>query len=471
MPIATTSPGYLGIDDLSVYSTSDEGDTLVYYVNHVGYKGECPKCGAKTLSVHDRNNRRIRDFDAHGKAVELEICVRRFKCGLCGTTFNEVFDSIDAGSRMTNRMRNRIVEMGFDRSFTSVAQDYGFTDTTIRKSFLSWLNEHDGKRQIKCPEVIGVDEAHLANDMRGVITDIDTHTILEILKTRDKRQFKRFFEELYTQDDFRLRIVTMDMYRPYRDIVYEVFGNNVKVVVDRFHVIQCITKSLINIRNKMKAALSPDERKNIRMDRKLMLMNMEDLTKNEEYKKRLYCIFKDHPEFGVAYALKESFRSIYRCTSREEAEKAFEDWEATIPDDEIFNDFRKNAKTVHNWHKEIFNYFDPNCQYTNGVTETINGIVKVINKEGRGYSFDVIRAKMLYGTKATKRVIKTTVRKRVERVQYPASFGSFNGPAKPIVTYAWEDQEVLQSGDGADLDVLAEMFGSGEFFGKGGFDV
>ncbi len=33
---------------------------------------------------------------------------------------------------------------------------------------------------------------------------------------------------------------------------------------------------------------------------------------------------------------------------------------------------------------------------TNAYTEALNGLIKVTNRVGRGYSFEVIRAKMLY---------------------------------------------------------------------------
>jgi hypothetical protein len=34
---------------------------------------------------------------------------------------------------------------------------------------------------------------------------------------------------------------------------------------------------------------------------------------------------------------------------------------------------------------------------TNAYTESLNGLIKITNRIGRGYSFEVIRARMLYG--------------------------------------------------------------------------
>ena len=47
-----------------------------------------------------------------------------------------------------------------------------------------------------------------------------------------------------------------------------------------------------------------------------------------------------------------------------------------------------------NWNTEIFAYFD--YRVTNAYTEVLNGLIKIANRNGRSYSFDVIRAKTLY---------------------------------------------------------------------------
>ena len=55
---------------------------------------------------------------------------------------------------------------------------------------------------------------------------------------------------------------------------------------------------------------------------------------------------------------------------------------------------------VNNWHTEIFNYFD--YEYTNAATESLNRVSKEGSAKGRGYKFEVLRAKMIYVTTASK---------------------------------------------------------------------
>ncbi|MFD0677029.1 MULTISPECIES: transposase [unclassified Paenibacillus] len=39
-----------------------------------------------------------------------------------------------------------------------------------------------------------------------------------------------------------------------------------------------------------------------------------------------------------------------------------------------------------NWEEEVFAYFDH--RITNAYTESLNGLIRVINRLGRGYSFE-----------------------------------------------------------------------------------
>jgi hypothetical protein len=49
---------------------------------------------------------------------------------------------------------------------------------------------------------------------------------------------------------------------------------------------------------------------------------------------------------------------------------------------------------VYNWRDPIFAYWDHRA--TNALTEALNGVTKLMQRQGRGYSFEAIRAKMLY---------------------------------------------------------------------------
>lgn len=75
-------------------------------------------------------------------------------------------------------------------------------------------------------------------------------------------------------------------------------------------------------------------------------------------------------------------------------------WEQSIPDDDAYAQLRKFAKTtIANWKKLIFNYFLVDGRKTNAVTEIAH---KRMQNIGRGYSYQVLRAKMFLGSATSK---------------------------------------------------------------------
>lgn len=95
------------------------------------------------------------------------------------------------------------------------------------------------------------------------------------------------------------------------------------------------------------------------------------------------------PDIAAAYRAKEAFYSLFDLP-RDEAIKAFDDY--SVPAS-IKPEFRKLLTAMRNWREEILAVFDH--PYTNAYTESLNSLTKHIVKAGRGYSFEVLRARIL----------------------------------------------------------------------------
>ena len=110
----------------------------------------------------------------------------------------------------------------------------------------------------------------------------------------------------------------------------------------------------------------------------------------------------------MAFDLKEDFFDIYdeNIASKENAQAAFTAWEASIPEDSLYDKFRDLAKTVHNFYEQIFHYWDCPLAISNGFTECSNRIIRENNLRGRGYSFEVLRGRALYRKTNLSRLIE-----------------------------------------------------------------
>lgn len=160
-------------------------------------------------------------------------------------------------------------------------------------------------------------------------------------------------------------------------------------------------------------------------------------------------MFLDFPQLKLAYELKEQFRDIYKCNNRDDALKAYSIWKESVPKDMKY--YQDVIKTIDNWQYEIFNYFT--CRITNAYTESLNNLIKNIEKAGRGYSFEVLRAKVLFGTSATRKPKYTRANTSNKTYTFTTAFSwnDFVGSTK------------LTEGFGVDIPQLLEVLESDKF--------
>lgn len=407
----------LHLDEFRILDVKkDEDGSMLYLVEPDNEETECINCGSINTVCNGTLTRYVRDLPSFGHSVALMVKQHRYLCRDCGKTCIHGLQSVEGSGRITLRLKEQVKKEVLNSTFSAVAVKYGISVTCAKKIFDEYV-EDEKKRWVKySPEVLGIDEAHLCNHMRGVFVDVLNRGLIEMLPGRDKSAVTEFLKSL--PEHHKIKVVTMDMWRPYRDAVHDILPASL-IVIDKFHVIKEVNNSLEAFRKEFQKSLSKQRRISLKNSRWLMLHNAEDL--DERQKRKLEQLFSVYPELSVPYHLKESFRDIYRSGNRYIAEEKFEIWCESIPDE--LSTFHAVKETVRNWHEEIFNYFD--YPYTNAVTESVNNLIKSIEKAGRGYTFDIIRAKMLFGTKATKKPIYRPKPKRNEGSIYYATFDSF----------------------------------------------
>lgn len=436
----------------------------------------CPYCNSRNIYSKGTRQKDIRDSDVSGYHVTLRINSRSFQCNDCNKSFTEELPLIKPNTTMTTRFRDELAKKALNRTFDELAYENTISPPTISAAFRSWVDEQDKAREpyIYAPRILGIDEAHLCPEgrgseagMRGVFIDNEERRILDITENRRKATVIEWLQNLKEPEN--LKIVTMDMWKGYREAVYEVFGDDVKIVVGHYHVIQELTKqTTAAVNNITKSYETNNKTKNIRNYKSLIKNNLENF--DDEMKFQANRLFKALPEVKLAFALKESFRAIYNLKDRHQAEEAFGKWCKQIPNDVNFKPFKSEERTVRNWYKEIFNFFDCD-RVTNAATEALNGKIKKNNRKGNGYSFDVLRAKCLYGA-GDKAYYPITSRPFIPSIH--SNTTSFD-PNKMTNTYFnyfkfddddEDDEDTVQYRFGVPIDWLNEEVESGRFFGE-----
>ncbi|RME58123.1 ISL3 family transposase, partial [Candidatus Parcubacteria bacterium] len=346
----------------------------------------CSKCGHTDFYRHGTRTVTYADTPIHERPTRLELEVQRFRCKQCGAVTTAESPDLDDRRNATRRLIEYVQNRCFDTTFSWLANEIGVAVNTVKNIAQDYL-EDSFTRQT--PRILGMDEVHIVNQPRCVLVNLEMHTLFDMLASRKKDRLRDYFLSL--QDRDQVEWVVMDMWQPYQQVVEETIPD-AKIVIDRFHVVKEASEKLERLRKELQSQLPEAERRKLKKSTRWSLLRSET-NRTEEDESALEQLRLQHPRLYEAWMLKEAFHKIYEEPTRASAERAFEAWANSIPT-EFQAYYQPVVEMVNKRHQMIFNYFD--CPASNGYTEAINGVIKVMNRMGRGYSFEMIRAKALF---------------------------------------------------------------------------
>lgn len=402
----------LNLPEFKVTDFKHNDNNMVFEVETKERPKVCPKCGVykANMVIYKTPTKRqeIRDINNQGKRVALRLLRRHYRCKECGAHFPEPLQSVYEHGRMTIRLRDYIADKAAPLSFVEIEREYNISSSTVETIFLERVAKLPALSQMVTPRILGIDEICLTREGGSrkrpwaVIANQGEGTVVEMLRGNSKELVVDAFRQF--RSPRAVEAVTMDMWSGYRTAAQEVFPHAM-VVIDKFHVLKMANDHMDYIRGKVGKTLPVPHSGQLRNERGVFLAREPRISDGgAELRDRW---FEKNELLKKTYELKESFYRMYDCSSRIDAEKYFAEWERAIPEEEDFNGFRMLAETVkHKKHKEhIFNYFD--IPVTNATLEGINSAIRVISAQGRGYSFEVMRGKVLLTIGRRREVVKT----------------------------------------------------------------
>jgi transposase len=387
-------PNRLGLKDWKVVEVEESTTDMRITAQYTPPPTVCPRCGVADppLYKHDVRTQEFMDTPLHGKRVHLIVKRQRYSCQSCQQTFQQLLPDMDEKRTMTKRLAEYIRRLSLEKKFTEIAEEVGVNEKTVRNIFHEHVETLDRERQLAAPEWLGLDELYILSDFYGVLTAPGEKRLLDMLEKRDKATIIKWMMALPNREN--VKVVTMDMHRPYREAALAALPN-AQCVVDKFHVVRMANDAADSLRIALKDELEPKVRRQLKRDRWIIQARRKNLKAGDLI--MLQGWDRIVPMLSAAYRAKEDIYEIYeKATNRQEALELWDLWLASL-EPELKAPFKKLITAVTNWKPEIFAYFDH--EKTNAYTEAMNGIIRQINRAGRGYSFDAIRAKVLYGRK------------------------------------------------------------------------
>ena len=224
-----------------------------------------------------------------------------------------------------------------------------------------------------------------------MLSDLERRCVIAVLPNRLKVTFENWLDNLSKAEKKAIKVVSMDMWEPYRQAVRNKLGH-AEIVADRFHVMKNLNHQLNLIRRKLQREVEGELAGLLKGSRWILLKNRVELTPGQE--ERLRLILEAFPELRAIYLLKEEFRTISnKIRDKKRAERFLRAWKhkAISTDNRYVLTF---VKTLSNWWSEFLNYFDEGI--TQGFVEGMNRAIRGIINRAFGFrNFENLRLQIL----------------------------------------------------------------------------
>lgn len=374
----------------------------------------CQKCGViGRLYKHGTKNTTYRDSPIRGHAVRLLARVQRYKCRECGETFLQPLDGMQDSRLMTRRCAEFIQKQCLIDTFLRIAENVGCDEKTVRALAGERIEGEADAYRPELPAWLGIDETQIAGDLRLTLTDIQHRQPVDMLLDCSNGTLATWLHRF--KDRRHVEVVSTDMHKAYRLVVRELLPG-VPVVVDKFHVVRMANMALDEVRNRVARDNPAPVGREWKRHKGLLRMRYHRLSEKGKFNLDMW--LANEPELGLAHRLKESFYDIYEAPTKDEARRQLVEWRAAVPAamrNVSKKEFRPLWTAARNWTEDILSYWD--FPVTNGYTEAMNGVAKTLNRAGKGYSFDVLRARWLFRKRAPAKALPPLTELVVEQVR------------------------------------------------------
>ncbi|MBM3222066.1 MAG: transposase [Candidatus Rokubacteria bacterium] len=189
-----------------------------------------------------------------------------------------------------------------------------------------------------------------------------------------------FYEALGPKKSAGIRLVVMDMWRPFRNSTAR-HAEEAAILFDKFHVMRHLGEALDKVRKSEYARLTGKDRRFIKGQKYTLLAHRENLTL--EGKRSLKLLLAANKRLNTAYLLKESFGQLWNYRLATYARRFFENWRASLKWQRLKPYERFAAMIDRHW-DGIAAYCEPENKVALGFVEGLNNKVRVIQRRAYG---------------------------------------------------------------------------------------
>jgi transposase len=385
----------LDIPDVEILKVEqNQSKDFIITVKSTKKSCRCRKCGNEATKVYcNAETILLRHLPILGHEVYIKIVPVRYQCEYCDdkTTTTEQASWYTRRSKFTKAYEEYLMKMLINSTLTDVSRKEDVTYDDIEGVLNRTIENKVDWGKFDKITILGLDEISLKKGHKDFVVIVSAQIqgiikILSILPDRLKETVKTFINSIPDHLKATIKIACCDMYDGYVNAVKEIFGNKVKVVIDRFHVAKNYRKCIDSVRkkelNRLQKELTEEEYKKLKGAMWALRKKEEDLTDDEKIV--LAILFKYSPMLKKVYQFQNELTEIFNQNiNKQKASKLIKNWVVKVNKSEL-SCFNKFISTLNKYWNDILNYFHRKQRKNSGFIEGLNNKIKVIKRRCYG---------------------------------------------------------------------------------------
>ena len=384
-----------------------KGKRCLVYNGYLTYIPEyCPKCGTlydDKIEKHGFKKSLIKVTSVSKLTTYLSLNKQRYLCHHCNKTFTCTTNVVNYGCNISNNTKHSIaVDLTKKRSEKDIAIDNNVSPNTVERIIDSYYELDSKVYKNTLPQVLSFDEFKSVKSADGAmsfhICNAKNGKTIDIVEDRRLNSLIKYFSRYSRNSRMNVKYIVIDMYAPYISLIKMMFPN-AKIVIDKFHLIQLISRALNKTRIRVMKKNKDNYNKLKNYWKNILKSRFElDCSSWKRYK-----CFKDltteQDIVDYLVSLDKEFEETYEVY--QDLLYAFQNNNINVLEDTLntkYNNISEymitSIKTIKSYVNYIKNTF--NTKYHNGYIEGNNNFIKALKRIAFGFrSFTRFKARIM----------------------------------------------------------------------------
>ena len=367
---------------------------------------KCKHCKGKQIKYDFQKPSKIPFIEIGSFPSLIRLKKRRFQCKSCRKVTVSETSLVKKNCQISEIVRQKIAQLLLNRdALTHIASKLAISTSTTYRKLKQFHFQED---YTTLPEILSWDEfSYQKGKLAFIAQDFNTKKIITILDDRRQTTIRNHFFKYSKEARNKVKVVTVDMSGSYIPLIKLLFPN-AKIVLDRFHIVQHMSRALNQTRIKIMKQFvvkSLEYRalkyywKLIQKDsRKLSLKPFYSRTFRETLTPRecLNKMFKLVPEIKDYYDL---YQLLLFHLQEKDSKQFFGLINDTLP--HLNQTFKTALNTFVRYKNHITNAIE--LPYSNAKLEATNKLIKDIKRNAFGYkNFEHFKKRIFIALNTTK---------------------------------------------------------------------